>query len=110
MVKIVNYHAVEDSNGETFYSLSIQGGVELVQSQETGNFYATARKTRITSTFDENTCIGLIGTELPGKIVKVDCEPFEYVVPDSGEVILLEHTYRYVPDEMESPEMAVLSE
>ena len=110
MVRVIGYHANENERGETFFSLSIQGGVEMVKSKETGNFYATARKTRITTTFDEQTCESLIGSELPGRIEKVDCDPYEYTVQETGELITLEHTYEYIPDEMETPEKAVLAE
>lgn len=110
MVRIVGYHAVENEEGETFYSLSIQGGVEMVKSMETGRFYLTARKTRISSTFDEETCKSLIGTELPGAIHKVDCAPYSYTIKDTGEEITLEHTYVYVPEDVQSPEEAVLSD
>lgn len=110
MVRIVGYHAVENQEGETFYSLSIQGGVEMVKSVDSGRFYLTARKTRISTTFDEETCKALIGTELPGAIHKVDCDPYVYTIKDSGEEITLEHTYQYVPEDAQSIEEAVLSD
>ena len=110
MVRVTDYHAVKNERGETFYALSIQGGVELVRSEETGNFYATARKTRITTTFNEETCKSLVGSELPGKVVKYESEPYEYAIPDTGEVITLEHKYSYMPDEVESMEEAILTD
>lgn len=110
MVRVIGYHESERSDGEKFYSLSIQGGVEMVRSAETGNYYATARKARITSTFDEATCKALIGSEMPGRIVKQECDPYEYTVEDTGEVIELHHHYRYLPDEMESQEAAILAD
>ncbi len=110
MVRIVDFHENTNEAGETFYSLSLQGGVELVASKQTGQFYATARRTRITSTFNKDTCEALVGSELPGKIVKVDSEPYEYTIKDTGEVITLTHSYQYVPDETESVEQAVLAD
>jgi hypothetical protein len=110
MVRVIGYHENESSEGEKFYSLSIQGGVEMVQSKNTGKFYATARKTRIITTFDELTCQSLIGSEMPGSIQKVECEPYNYTVEDTGEVIELTHTYEYRPDEFESQEAAVLAD
>lgn len=109
MVTIVDYHLSEDSEGKEFFSLSIQGKIEMVKSKETGRFYATARRTRITSTFDEDTCRDLLGTKLPGAIVKVDCEPYEYTIPETGEIVSLNHSYQYVPEETESIEEAVFS-
>ena len=110
MVRIVGYHANENEEGEVFYTLSIQGGVEMVKSQQTGRFYLTARKTRISCTFDELTCQSLIGSELPGTIVKVDCEPYSYTIPDSQEEVMLTHTYVYQAEHAESPEEAVFAE
>ena len=98
MVKIVNYSERNSEDGSTFFALVIQGGLEFVKSQETGNFYATARKSSITSTFDEETCKALIGTEIPGVIVKLECDPYEYTIKETGERITLSHKYAYIPD------------
>jgi len=99
MVRIVNFKQRLSEDGESFFVLELQSGIELVKSKSTNNIYATARKTSITSTFDEATCKSLIGTELHGKIEKQECEPYEYVIEDTGEVIKLSHRYQYVPEE-----------
>jgi len=65
---------------------------------ETGRFYATAKRCSITSTFNEETAKTLIGKQMQGSIQRVEAEPYEYTVPESGEVILLQHTYEYVPE------------
>lgn len=88
----------KSEDGSTFFALSIQGGVELVKSKATGNFYATVRKASITSTFDEETCKALLGTEISGEIVKQACEPYEITIKETGEVIELSHRYEYVPE------------
>ncbi len=98
MVRIVNYQQRESDEGNVFFALIIQGGVELVQSRETNSFYATVRKASISSTFDEETCKALLGTEIPGKIVKLDCEPYDYTIKETGEIIQLSHRYQYVPE------------
>jgi hypothetical protein len=98
MVRIVNYLKRETEGGKEFFLLELQGGIEMVKSQETGKFYLTARKAVIASTFDELTCKGLIGTELEGKVVKVSCEPYEYTIKDTGEVITLNYRYEYVQE------------
>ena len=98
MVRIVNYSERNSEDGTAFFVLVIQGGLEFVRSQETGNFYATARKSSITSTFDEETCKALIGTEIPGVIVKQECDPYEYTIKETGEKITLSHKYAYIPD------------
>lgn len=93
-VKIIDFNLREAQNGKQFYSLTLQGGVEIVKSSN-GSSYLTIRKASMPTTFEEATCMSLIGTELPGIIDKVDCEPYEYVIPQTGEVILLSHRYEY---------------
>mgnify|MGYP000315146524 CR=1 FL=1 len=58
MVTITSYVPRTRKDGTTFIALEITGGVELVQSSNTGNFYATVRKCTIPSTFDENIAKG----------------------------------------------------
>ena len=98
MVTISDYRVNVNSEGKSFCSLILQGDVELVKSKTTSRFYATARKTSITSTFDENTCRQLIGKTIKGSIVKVDCDEYDYIIPESGEVIRLNYNYCYVAD------------
>lgn len=109
MVKVISYSERQNSSGESFYALILQGDVELVQSKETGNFYATARTASIPSTFDRDTCEELVNQLIPGSIVQVPCEPFEYMVPGSEETVTLEHTYKYSPHDKEV-QVDVLSE
>jgi len=108
MVRIVNYQKRTTEEGKDFFVLEIQGGIELVKSQATGKHYVTARKAYIPSTFDEMTCQALIGSELPGKVEKVACEPYEYVIKDTGEVITLAHRFEYV-EENQQQENAITS-
>ncbi|WP_179009618.1 hypothetical protein [Winogradskyella forsetii] len=103
MVQIVNFNERESDDGSTFFALTIQGGVELVKSKETGNFYATIRKTSIPSTFDEATCKALVGSEVPGEIVKKPCKPYSYTIKETGEIVELSHRYEYVPEEAPAP-------
>ena len=96
MVTIKNYEQRQTAKGDVFYALILHGDLEMIQSTQTGRFYATARKCSITSTFDEETCKTLIGKTLPGVIEKVECEPYAYVI--EGEVVELTHTYEYKPN------------
>jgi hypothetical protein len=98
MVRVINVHLREGEKG-SYVSLELQGDITLVQSQNTGRFYATAKRCFIYSTFDEATAKSLIGTQIPGTIQRVDCEPYEFTVPETGEVIQLAHSYQYVPEE-----------
>ena len=97
MVQVTNFHEVETKDGRTFVSLEITGGLELVQSQTTGNFYATIRKCRIPSTFDVGIAKSMIGQQLEGDIVRVTTDPYEYVSPTTGEIMELHHSYAYRP-------------
>lgn len=99
MVTIINYKERQKEDGTTFYVLEVQGGIEMIRSKSTGNFYATAKKAYVPSTFDEAICKGLIGTQMDGSIKKQDCEPYEYTIKDTGEVIELTHTYVFLPSE-----------
>jgi hypothetical protein len=99
MVTISGYAERENKEGKKFYSLTVQGGMEMVLSEESGRYYATAKQASVTSTFDEKTCQGLVGTKLPGKISKVACDPFDFTVKETGEVITLKHRWAYNPNE-----------
>lgn len=103
MLRIVGYKERNSEDGKTFFVLEIQGGIEMVLSQQTGQHYITARKTSISSTFSEETCKAIIGTEIPGRIVREECEPYEYIIKDTGEAIILAHRYVYVPEEEVQP-------
>lgn len=105
MVTIINFKERNKEDGKSFFVLELQGGIELVQSQKTGQFYATAKKAYIPSTFDQLTCQALIGTQMSGSIEKEECEPYEYTVQETGEVIVLAHRYQYVqkPSEKVKP-------
>lgn len=96
MVTVIDYAIRMNGNGEEFVTLILQGDVDIVQSKNTGKFYATAFQTSIVSTFSEQVAARMVGKELPGQIVKLECEPYEYTIPESGEIISIGHTYEYV--------------
>lgn len=95
MVRISDYKLRESLEGKSFFALILQGGVEIVKSA-TGNSYATIKTASMPSTFDEMTCKSLVGMEMPGRIEKVETDPYEYTIQETGEVILLSHRYEYV--------------
>jgi hypothetical protein len=103
MVRITNYTKRQREDGTAFCALEVQAGIEMVLSQKTNQYYATAKKTFISSTFDEETCQALIGTQMQGNIIKQECEPYEYTVKDTGEVIILQHRFIYVPESIATP-------
>ncbi|MDX1630038.1 MAG: hypothetical protein R3345_15120 [Fulvivirga sp.] len=99
MVTVVDYAVRQNADGQDFIALILEGDIELVQSQETGQYYATARRCSITSTFNEVSATAIVGKQLPGQIIRQDCATYEYEIPETGEVIMLEHEYVFVPEE-----------
>ncbi|SEQ20895.1 hypothetical protein SAMN04488097_1672 [Epilithonimonas lactis] len=104
MVRIISYKTRQREDGTEFYLLEVQGGIEMVKSKTSEQFYATAKKATVSTTFDEETCKALIGTQMDGKIVKIQTEPYQYSIKESGEVITLEHRYIYIPEGIETSE------
>lgn len=101
MVTIKDYKKRETKTGEEFFVLILQGGVVPVRSKETNRMYFTAKTCSIASTFDEDTCQQIIGQQFPGNIVKVKTDPYEYALPESGEIITLEHRWEYQDDTLD---------
>jgi hypothetical protein len=93
MVHVID--AVERTNGkgEKFISLILSGGIEFVKSAA-NKFYATVRKTSIPCTLDLKHAKSMIGSKMPGSIIKRPCEEYEYTTP-KGEQIVLNFTYEY---------------
>jgi hypothetical protein len=103
MVRIISYKPSKTNEGKEFFSLELQSEIELVKSQQTGKFYATAHSVLLPTTFDEQTCKGLLGKLLPGRIEKVSSTPYEYTIKETGEIVTLSYRWEYtnnpaVPD------------
>jgi len=99
MVTVIDYSLRESKDGKPFVSLKLEGDPEFVQSLQTGKFYLTAKRCSVTSTFTEESAKSLIGKKMLGSIVRMECESYDYTVPETGEIISLAHTYEYLPDE-----------
>jgi hypothetical protein len=95
-VLIEGVRLAQNKEGKEFTILTLIGGIEMVESKE-GTFYATARKCRVTSTFSHELAKTFIGSSLPGKIVRVECEPYSYFIEESGKEIELSHKWQFVP-------------
>lgn len=104
MVRIIDYKTRQKEDGTEFYLLEVQGGIEMVKSKETGLYYATAKKATVSTTFDEETCKSLIGTEMSGRITKIKTPAYQYTIKETGEIISLEHKYVYLPEDVEKEE------
>lgn len=98
MVKIVDYKPRQSKDGEQFFALIIEGGLEMVKSRQTGRYYATSKKASVTSTFDELTCKELIGERIAGSVQKVECEPYEMTIKDTGELVTLNHRWIFLKE------------
>ena len=105
MVTVTSYAIRETKDGRNFITLELTGGVEFVQSQTTGKMYASTRKCNIPCTFDENTAKNLVGSQMPGEIVKQETEPYEFINQTSGETMMLNYTYVYRPSTLHTDEM-----
>ncbi|MDQ8011394.1 MAG: hypothetical protein REI96_03010 [Flavobacterium nitrogenifigens] len=110
MVRITDYKNVKKEDGKDFNMLIVQGGIESLVSKKTGRIYFTMRKANVTTTFDETTCKSLIGTELPGTIQKINCEPYEYTVEDTGEVLTLTHNWQYIDPDVINADIQIIKE
>ena len=99
MVTVIDYSLRESKDGKSFVSLKLEGDPEFIQSLQTGKFYLTAKRCSVTSTFAEESAKSLIGKKMSGSIVRMECESYDYTVPETGEIISLAHTYEYLPDE-----------
>ena len=99
MVQIVDYKTHQKEDGEKFFALVVQGGLEAVKSKETGRMYFTAKSARVPCTFNEDMCISLISTKLPGSIKRVQTDPYQFTIQETGEVIKRSHRYEYISEE-----------
>lgn len=99
MVTVKNYVLRNRKDGTMFVALELVGGLEMIKSNTTGNYYATMKKSSVPSTFDEDTAKQFIGSQLPGQIVKVECEPYEFINKQTGEIMVLNYTYAYQASE-----------
>ncbi|MEI6900436.1 MAG: hypothetical protein WCL00_11210, partial [Bacteroidota bacterium] len=95
---IMDYAQRTKSDGSVFFSLILQGGIQMVQSKATERYYATLKKASITCTFDEETCKASIGEKFPGSIQKQSCAPYSFVVKDTGEILELDYRWAYLPE------------
>lgn len=95
MVTVIGVKTLTNAKNEAFTMLVLQSGLEVVKSKQTGKNYFTAKKCSIPSTFDEDTAKAFIGSKLPGIIEKKECEPYEFTIKETGEVIELDYQYQY---------------
>lgn len=105
MVTVKDYHIRKGDDGGEFISLELTGDVCFVQSQRSGRFYAAAKRCFMYAALDESTAKSLVGSKMPGSIERVSCDPYEFTIPDTGEVLSLSYSYQYRPDGIEKAEV-----
>ena len=110
MVRITDYKNVKKEGRKEFNMLIVQGGIESLVSKKTGRIYFTMRKANVSTTFDETTCKSLIGSELPGTIEKINCDPYEYTVEETGEVLTLTHNWQYIDPDIINADIQIINE
>jgi len=98
MVTVKDYAIRQAKDGREFIALILQGGLSLVQSQSTRNYYATVKQCSIPSTFDEETAKSMVGEQVPGSVQRMSCEPYDWTNKETGEVLELSHRWVYVPE------------
>jgi len=103
MVTVIETAVRENGEGETYVALKLQAELEMIQSNKTGRFYATARTCWISSTFTEEVAETIVGSKMPGRVVKQVTEAYNYTVPQTGEVIELSHKWVYATEETPKP-------
>lgn len=107
MVTVKEVKKAENAMGEEFYGLIVQSGAIAVKSKETGRVYFTAKTAFVSTTFDQETANSMIGQEFEGTIKKVQTDPYEYTIEETGEVIELSHRWEYVDPALEIEEQVV---
>ena len=109
MVTVTNYQARTSTEGKNYFNLELQSDdLEFVVSKTTGRHYATVRKCWMSSTLNEILCQKMVGKSMQGSIIKVECEPYEFTIQETGEVITRHHRYDYSPIEQSSMEEVVM--
>lgn len=110
MLTITSYSARTSSqDGSQYYSLELTSDDPEIVLSQTGRYYVTTKKCSMSSTFPESVCKAMVGKQIPGSIGKVECEPYEFTIPESGEIITRQHRYEYMPVEASTPEQAVFA-
>jgi len=95
MVKIISVTEHKNQSGDYFRVVNVVNEVQLVKSKE-GNFRFDSAKAGIPSALPLEVLEELIGTTLPGTIIKKPCEPFTFISREGEEITL---DYRWVYSE-----------
>jgi len=98
MILVKDYAIREAKDGRQFIALILQGGLSLIKSSKSGNYYAAVKMCSIPSTFDEETAKAMIGEKVAGSVQRKSCEMYEWENKDTGEIMELNHRWVYLPE------------
>lgn len=100
MVNVIAFQKRTSMDEKVYFALQLQSDeIEFLISNTTGRPYATLRQCWITSTFDEKTCKALLGKQIPGTIIKEECEAYSYTNEETGEEVIVTHRNTFIPVE-----------
>lgn len=107
-VLVTDYFERNNSKGETFFVIQVSGGNEFITSKDTGKVYLSSKKATIPTSFSQQQCEAILGSEFTGQILKEQCEPYSFF-DDNGTEHTRDFRYVFVPATEETYEDAVLS-
>ena len=96
MVQVLEVVERTSFAGNTFRVVIVGSDVQVVFSKE-GNARIDAVKSGIPSNLPMLALQALIGSKLPGKIEKQECEPYTFTGSD-GEEVTLDYRWQYVAE------------
>jgi len=100
MVNVIAFQKRTSLEGKSYCAIQIQSDeIEFLISNTTGRPYATLRQCWMSSTFDEKTCKALLGKQIPGTIIKEECEAYSYTDEETGEEVIVTHRNTFIPVE-----------
>lgn len=102
MINVTSYSVRTRSDNSTFIVLELTGGLEMAQTRN-GGWKAVVRRCTVPSNLDEQTAKLVIGTQMPGSIVRVQSDPYEFTDGQTGEVMTLSHRWAFQPESAVSP-------
>lgn len=106
MVNVIAFQKRKSLEGREYFAIQLQSDeIEFNISETSGRHYATLKKCWMSTTFDEATCKIMIGKQMPGTIIKEECEPYSYVNEDTGEEVVISFRNTFVPIESEVGEL-----
>lgn len=98
MLKVIDAQTRVNSKTKEEYNIVVlQGNVEIQKSQSSGKFYLGSKTISIPTTLNQNEAKQLIGSSIPGEIVKVDCPEYLVPVPNSTRKLKINHSFEYSP-------------